>query len=121
MAKKIIVVDDSPTTRLQLSMALRNGGFDVVEATNGVEGLSAIQGNPDAVMVITDVNMPQMDGLTMLETARKRGLAASIPVMFVTTEASSALRARAKQAGANGWIVKPVAPASLVQAARQLT
>ena len=119
MAKKIIVIDDSPTVRQQVGMALKQAGFDVVEAADGEEGLAAIKNVKDAAMAICDVNMPKMNGLEMLEALALSGPA--LPVLMLTTEGQPQLVERAKKSGAKGWIVKPFKAELLVAAVKKLT
>ena len=119
MAKKIIVIDDSPTVRQQVGMALKQAGFDVVEATDGEEGLSTIRNVKDAAMAICDVNMPRMNGLEMLEALARTG--SVLPVLMLTTEGQPQLVERAKKSGAKGWIVKPFKAELLVAAVKKLT
>jgi two-component system, chemotaxis family, chemotaxis protein CheY len=120
MPKKILVVDDSATVRQQVGTALRQAGFDVVEAGDGLDGLGAVDRNADLALVVCDVNMPRMNGIEMLESMRgDRGR--GVQVLMLTTEASPALVDRAKRAGAKGWIVKPFRPDLLVAAVRKLT
>ena len=113
MAKKIMIVDDSRTIRQQVCDALTRHGFEVVEANDGNEGLAQLKAHPDLAMIISDVNMPNMDGLEMLEKIR----AASNPitVVMLTTEGASDLISRAKAAGAKAWLVKPFEPDQLVK------
>jgi two-component system chemotaxis response regulator CheY len=120
MSKKVLVVDDSATVRQQLKIALSEAGFRVVEAVNGADGAEQIAANHDLSLVICDVNMPQMNGLEMLEKIQSAGIGAGVPVLMLTTEGEPALIARAKKAGAKGWIVKPFKPDLLVAAARKL-
>ena len=118
--KKILIVDDSEVIRQQCSAALQRAGFNVVEATDGVDGLSCLA-QQDFALVILDVNMPRMDGLEMLTRLRAEPKYASIPVVMLTTEAHHAMIARAKLAGARGWMVKPIKPEHLVSTAVKLT
>lgn len=120
MSKKILVVDDSATVRQQVGMALTIAGFTVVEAVDGVDGVSKIAATPDLALVICDVNMPRMNGLELVETVKQGGGAPNLPIVMLTTEGDPTLVARAKQAGAKGWIVKPFKPELLVAAARKL-
>ncbi|HWA76710.1 MAG TPA: response regulator [Polyangiaceae bacterium] len=119
MAKKIIVIDDSPTVRQQVGMALKQAGFEVVEAVDGEQGLSTIQTVKDAAMAICDVNMPRMNGLEMLEALARTG--PQLPVLMLTTEGQPQLVERAKKSGAKGWIVKPFKADLLVAAVKKLT
>ncbi|HEX5100162.1 MAG TPA: response regulator [Polyangiaceae bacterium] len=115
--KKILIVDDSETIRQRVSGALENAGFETLTAKDGVEGLVSVQQEQPA-MVILDVNMPRMNGLDMLDNldVKKTGL----PVLLLTTEVQPSLMARAKQAGAKGWMVKPVSLERLVDAVRKV-
>ncbi|QJU60691.1 response regulator [Sphingomonas sp. AP4-R1] len=105
MTKRILTVDDSPSMRMLLKAALTEQGFQVFQAEDGVDALEKLDAaQPD--LIITDINMPRMDGFQLIETLR--GEAASrLPILVLTTEASDAKKARAREAGATGWIVKP--------------
>jgi two-component system chemotaxis response regulator CheY len=118
--KKILVVDDSKTVRDQVRGILEAAGYAVEEAADGHEGLEAIRRQRDLAMVICDVQMPNVTGLAMLEALQTEGLVPTLPIIMVTTEAQLTLIARAKQAGAKGWIVKPFKPEHLVAAVRKL-
>jgi two-component system, chemotaxis family, chemotaxis protein CheY len=118
VAKKVLIVDDSLTVRQQVLLALRPGGFDVIEAFDGIDGLSTFEHAPDTAMIICDVNMPRMDGLDMVEAIQKRGL--KVPIVMLTTEGQPRLIARAKKAGVKGWIVKPFKPELLLAAVQRL-
>ena len=120
MSKKVLVVDDSATVRQLVAMALSQAGFTVVEAVDGVDGVSKIQSIDDLALVICDVNMPRMNGLELVETVKRNGGAANLPIVMLTTEGDPALVARAKHAGAKGWIVKPFKAELLVSAAKKL-
>jgi two-component system chemotaxis response regulator CheY len=120
MGKKIIVVDDSRTVRVQVGSALKGAGYDVIEAIDGKEGVAMIEAHLDAAMVICDVNMPNLNGLEMLAAVKQDGKHASLPIVMLTTEAQPALVEQAKRHGAKGWIVKPFKPESLVAAVRKL-
>ena len=108
---KILIVDDSKPIRQQVKFVLNKSGYEVVEAVNGVEGLEALKTNDDIQMCISDVNMPEMDGLTMLENAVK---ITEIPIIMLTTEGSGEAIQRARDAGAKGWLVKPFKPPELI-------
>ena len=120
MAQKILVVDDSVTVRQQVGSALSQAGFEIIEAADGQEGLSKINANPDLLMVITDVNMPHMNGLEMLEKLKANPKHSKLIVFMLTTEGQPELIDRAKKAGAKGWIVKPFKAELLVSAAKKL-
>lgn len=121
MSKKILVVDDSPTVRQQVSMALKQAGFTVVEATDGADGLSKITSDQEIKLVILDVNMPRMNGLEMLESVKQDGKNPNLQVVMLTSEGQQSMVDRAKKAGARGWIVKPFKPELLVAAVKKLT
>ncbi len=121
MDKKILVIDDSTTVRHQVRAALLGNGFEIIEAADGVEGLSTMVERQDLAAVVCDVNMPRMGGLQMLELAQSKGLLAMLPVVMLTTEGQPALVQQAKALGAKGWIVKPFKPALLVATLVKLT
>src|ERR1043165_6813688 len=89
--KKILVVDDSASVRQQVSIALIEAGFEVIEATNGIEGVDKIARNADLAAVLCDINMPGMNGLDLLEKVRADGMNASLPILMLTTEGHPAL------------------------------
>jgi two-component system chemotaxis response regulator CheY len=121
MSKKILVVDDSATVRQQVSLALAQAGFDIVEAEDGLQGAQTIAKTPDLALVICDVNMPRMNGLDMIEQVKKDPKNSALPILMLTTEGQPALMKRAKENGAKGWIVKPFDAGLLVAAAKKLT
>ena len=116
-SKKILIVDDSETIRQRVAGALEAAGFATLTARDGIEGLVAAQKEQPA-MVILDVNMPRMNGLDMLDSldVKNSGLA----VLLLTTEVQPSLMARAKKAGAKGWMVKPVNLEQLVATVRKV-
>ena len=119
MGKKILIVDDSRTIRQQVSFTLSKGGFEVIEAEDGLQGIEQLKANGDVSMVISDVNMPNMDGLEMVEKIQADSVT-SAPIVMLTTEGSADLINRAKAAGAKGWLVKPFEPDQLVAAVNKL-
>jgi two-component system chemotaxis response regulator CheY len=119
MTASILTVDDSASIRMAVRMALSGAGYAVTEASDGAEGLAKLKaGGFD--MVVTDLNMPNMDGLTMIRELRKLPGLAGVPVIFVTTESDDGLKAQAKAAGATGWLVKPFQPEQIVRVARKV-
>lgn len=118
--KKVLVVDDSPTVRQQVREALVGSDIQVVEASDGMQGVSQLESDADIGMVILDINMPLMGGLEMLEKVRADNRFATLPIVMLTSEGQQSLIERAKRAGAKGWIVKPFKPALLVGAVRKL-
>ena len=105
--KKVLVVDDSPSVRQQVSLTLSQAGYQVVEAGDGLEGISKVDEDGGIGMLICDVNMPRMNGLEMLEKIKSDGKHSQLPVIMLTSEGQPSLIERAKKAGAKGWIVKP--------------
>ncbi|MCB9228193.1 MAG: response regulator [Deltaproteobacteria bacterium] len=120
MGKKILVVDDSRTIRQQVSFTLSKAGYVVVEAEDGVGGIEKLRSEEGIAMVISDVNMPNMDGLEMVETIGKDDAINKVPIIMLTTEGSGDLINRAKAAGAKGWLVKPFEPDQLIAAVTKL-
>jgi two-component system, chemotaxis family, chemotaxis protein CheY len=119
-AKTILVVDDAALVRVYYRSILEGVGFRVEEALNGLEALETLLARPVDLLVV-DINMPQMDGLTFLHTLRQRGPPiASIPALVTSTEAAAADFAAARAAGANYYLVKPVEREQLVEFARIL-
>jgi two-component system chemotaxis response regulator CheY len=118
---RILVIDDSASIRSQVRAALCSAGFEVVEAVDGLDGLKKMGEDAGFSAVICDVNMPRMDGLSMLEQMHASGSCSGIPIVMLTTEGHPELIRRAKDAGAKGWIVKPFKPELLVMALRKLT
>ena len=113
MAKRILCVDDSKTMRDMVQFTLKSAGFDVVEAEDGVKALAASEsGRFD--LVITDINMPNMDGVTLVRELRRRSGFKTTPILILTTEGGDDKKAAGREAGATGWIVKPFAPDKLI-------
>ena len=113
MAKTALIVDDSVSMRQMVSFTLQQGGFAVLEGGNGREGLATLGGNKVDI-VITDLNMPEMDGITFIKELRTRPNAKFTPVLMLTTESQESKKAEGKAAGATGWIVKPFNPEKLL-------
>jgi two-component system chemotaxis response regulator CheY len=118
--KKVLVVDDSETIRLEVGRTLGQAGFTVIEARDGAEGLAMATRNPDVALLVLDVNMPVMNGLDLLDRLGEKAETKAIPVLLLTTEAEEALIERAKKAGAKGWLIKPVKPEILLMATKKL-
>ena len=113
---KLLIVDDSTMLRDMLNYALNEGGYtDVTEGVDGVDGLAKAKAN-DFDLIITDVNMPNMDGLTLIGELRKIPQYFKKPILVLTTERSDEMKAKGKAAGATGWIVKPFVPDHLLKA-----
>jgi len=121
MSKTILVVDDSSTVRQQVSLALKQAGFATLEAADGGEAINTLNANRNIDMVVCDVNMPNVNGLEMVERVKAKPEFGKLPILMLTTEGQPSLIKRAREAGAVGWIVKPFDANQLVQAARHLT
>jgi two-component system chemotaxis response regulator CheY len=119
MTASILTVDDSPSIRVAIKIALTNAGYSVAEAGNGAEGIEKAKANAFD-LIITDLNMPVMDGLTMIETMRRMPDQVGVPIVFLTTESDAAMKERAKAAGATGWLTKPFDPDQLVRIAKKV-
>jgi two-component system chemotaxis response regulator CheY len=117
---RILAIDDSRTIRSLLTMCLEKAGFEVTTAVDGVDGVQKFQ-ETDADLVITDVNMPNKDGFGVIDDIRGGTKNRAVPVLVLTTESGAALKDRARQAGATGWIVKPFDDDALVSVIRRLT
>ncbi len=117
---KILVVDDSSTVRDEVSGFLSKNGLDVVTAVDGKDGLTKLQANPGIKLVVSDVNMPNMDGLTMVEKIRSELGNSSVNVIMLTTESSPNMKERGKAAGIKGWIVKPFKGEAVLETFKKL-
>jgi two-component system chemotaxis response regulator CheY len=119
MSTTILTVDDSRTMRDMLMLALSDAGYRVVQAEDGVHGLEVLK-NEMPQVVITDINMPRMDGFGFIENVRKSEKHRAIPILVLTTESDAEKKDRARKAGATGWIVKPFDPVKLVNAIKRV-
>ncbi len=105
MGDKILVTDDSVSMRQMTSIILKQAGYEVVEAVDGADALEKL--NEDIKVLITDYNMPNMNGIELIKAVRSGSVNKSIPILMVTTESEDAKKQEGKQAGATGWITKP--------------
>jgi two-component system chemotaxis response regulator CheY len=112
--KKILIVDDSESQRFRLRGDLESFGYAVIEGSNGTEGLNLLEKNPDISLIITDVNMPGMDGLTMCSKIPQAST--GLPVFMLTSEATAELKQMGKKYGVRAWITKPYATDKLMMA-----
>ena len=106
MAKTIMTVDDSASVRQMVSFTLKDAGYEVVEAADGRDALTKVNGSP-VHMVITDLNMPNLDGIGLIRELRAKPGFKFIPIVMLTTESQDSKKQEGKAAGATGWIVKP--------------
>ena len=116
---RILAIDDSATMRALLAQALGNGDFTVTLAEDGVEGLEKLDAT-DPHLVITDINMPRLDGFGVIEGIRGSPGHQALPVLVLTTESSSDMKDRARRAGATGWIIKPFDDLALIGLIRRV-
>ncbi|MBW8073037.1 MAG: response regulator [Ferrovum sp.] len=118
MAKSILTVDDSASIRQMVGFALSGAGYEVIEAEDGQDGLDkARQMTVD--LVLTDQNMPNMDGLTLIKNLRMLPTYQNIPILMLTTESSDAMKSQGRAAGATGWLVKPFDPQKLLEVVKK--
>jgi two-component system, chemotaxis family, chemotaxis protein CheY len=113
MAFTILAVDDSASMRQMVSYTLKQAGYGVVEAIDGLEALAYARGHA-VDLVLTDVNMPRMDGITLVRELRQLDSYKYVPMLVLTTEAGQDKKMAGKQAGATGWLVKPFDPEKLL-------
>ena len=118
--KSVLIVDDSLTVRQQVSLTLTSAGYQIVEASDGREGVDALRAHAEIAMVLCDLNMPRMNGIEFLDSIRGDATGLPVPVVMLTTDGSPELIARAKRAGAKGWIVKPFQTDLLLAAVRRI-
>lgn len=115
----ILAVDDSASMRQMVAFTLKNAGYDVVEAADGKEGLDRARSRNVSV-VLTDQNMPNMDGIALVKALRNLPQYKATPILILTTESSDAMKAKGKEAGATGWMVKPFDPNKLLEVIRKV-
>lgn len=121
MSKTILAVDDSVTMLQTISLALEKEGFKVVTAKDGMDALNVLNKGEKFHVIITDVNMPNMDGITLTAEIRKLNQHKFTPIIILTTESQAGKKDEGKQAGATGWIVKPFKPEQLIAVVRRVS
>jgi two-component system, chemotaxis family, chemotaxis protein CheY len=119
MSKTILIVDDSTSVRQMVGFTLKGAGYDVVEACDGQDAVSKLNGRK-IQMIITDLNMPNMDGIELVRHVRSDAAHKFVPIVLLTTESQAAKKQEGKAAGATGWIVKPFKPEQLVAVVKKL-
>lgn len=119
MSKKILAVDDSKTMRDMVAFTLKGAGHNVLEANDGQHALSVL-GSSKVDLVITDVNMPNMDGISLVKALRGHAVHRSTPILILTTESDASKKSAGKDAGATGWIVKPFVPEKLLEVVKKV-
>lgn len=113
MTKRIMTVDDSVSVRQMVSFTLKNAGYETVEACDGSDALTKLNGS-SVHMIVTDLNMPNMDGINLIREVRTKPEYKFIPIIMLTTESQENKKMEGKSAGATGWIVKPFKPEKLL-------
>lgn len=119
MPKKILIVDDSASMRQMVNFTLSEEGYEVVEAENGREALDSMKGVAPE-LVITDINMPVMDGIELIKQIRSASDFKFTPVIVLTTESEESKQNEGKQAGATAWLVKPFTPEKLIETVKKV-
>lgn len=120
MSKNILIVDDSSMMRLAVRTALVEAGYTVVEATDGVVGISKLQGDIKIDLIVCDVNMPNMDGITFVRKYKEDPKLKFIPVLMLTTEEGQERKEQGKEAGVRAWMIKPFNKTTLLNAVSKL-
>ena len=113
MSKTIITVDDSPSIRQMISFTLEKAGYEVMQAVDGMDAIDKL-GSTAVNMMITDLNMPRMDGIELIKSVRANAQYKFMPIIMLTTESDDSKKQEGKTAGATGWIVKPFKPEQLI-------
>ncbi len=119
MAKTIFIVDDSASLRQVVSIALRGAGYDVIEACDGKDALAKLTGQK-VHLIISDVNMPNMDGITFVKNVKQMPNYKFTPIIMLTTESQESKKSEGQAAGAKAWVVKPFQPAQMLMAVAKL-
>ena len=120
MSKTILTVDDSKTMRDMVNATLRESGFNVLEAGDGEEALKVLTDSDVVDMIITDINMPKMDGIDLIKNLRDIPKYKFTPIIVLTTEGGNEMKERGKEAGATGWVTKPFNPDKMLQIVHKL-
>ena len=116
----VLVLDDSATMVMSLSNTLKGAGYDVETGANGKEGINKLNAGVKPALILTDLNMPELDGIGFIKEARKIASARFTPIIVLTTEAGGRKRDEARAAGASGWLTKPAEPNQLLSVVKQL-
>ncbi|TNC99786.1 MAG: two-component system, chemotaxis family, response regulator CheY [Gallionellaceae bacterium] len=119
MAKTVLSVDDSSSIRQMVSFTLKSAGYEVIEAVDGQDGLDKAK-SKTVDLVLTDQNMPRMDGLTLIKSLRSMPNYKSVPILMLTTESGDTMKSQGRAAGATGWLVKPFDPAKLLEVVKKV-
>lgn len=120
MGQTVLVVDDSKTMRDMVTFTLTGAGYQVVQAGDGKEAVGKLSNGSKPALVVTDLNMPEMDGITLIKEIRKMPALKFTPILMLTTESSDEKKAAGKSAGATGWIVKPFNPEQFLKIVKKV-
>lgn len=120
MSKTILIVDDSASIRQVVAITLKGAGYQVIEAVDGKDGLSKLDGTK-VHLIVSDVNMPNMGGIDMVKAIKQMPNYKFTPIIMLTTEASDDMKQQGKSVGAKAWMVKPFKPEQMLQAVQMLT
>lgn len=119
MAKSILAIDDSASIRQMVAFTLKSVGYEVADAVDGLDGIEKAKGKTYD-LILTDQNMPRMDGLTLIRQLREMPQYKSVPILMLTTESSDTMKQQGRAAGATGWLVKPFDPQKLVEVVKKV-
>ena len=119
MPRKILTVDDSPSIRQMVVFTLKSAGYAVVEAADGEAGVAKAMADKFD-LILTDQNMPRMDGLELIKLLRELPTYQKVPILMLTTESSDEMKSKGRAAGANGWLVKPFDPQRLIEVVKKV-
>jgi len=119
MVKSILAIDDSASIRQMVTFTLKSSGYEVVEAGDGMDGLEKAKARMFS-LVLTDQNMPRMDGLTLIKNLRNLPQYQAVPILMLTTESSDVMKQQGRASGATGWLVKPFDPQKLVEVVKKV-
>ena len=119
MSKSILVVDDSKAIRQSLQFVLEQSGYTVAAAVDGIDGLDKV-GSQEFDLIITDINMPNLDGIGFIKRVREMDKAKFVPIIVLTTESQSSIMEEGKKSGATGWIVKPFSNDKLIETVKKV-
>ncbi|MDO9117800.1 MAG: response regulator [Nitrospira sp.] len=120
MGKTVLIVDDSSTMRQMVAYTLKGAGYEIVEAGNGKEAVGKLNGGAKPALVVTDLNMPEMDGITLIQEIRKMPAFKFTPILMLTTESADDKKKAGQAAGATGWIVKPFNPEQMLKVVQKV-
>lgn len=120
MKKNVLIIDDSESIREVIASGLESAGYNVIKGINGEDGLKCLNENKSVDLVITDLNMPIMDGITFLKEVRKNAKYMYLPIIVLTTESQESKKMEAKNAGATGWIIKPFSSEKLISVIKKI-